>query len=77
MVEGWSVSFVQLRGCVLAGDPGSEWVSGLGLRDRWLLVSDSLEESEPEESELECLTLPPCVYVCWADSLLLRSLDTD
>lgn len=56
---------------MLAGDAGSEWTSGLrlGLREWKLLLPDSLVESEPVESELECLTRLPCVCARCADRL--------
>lgn len=56
---------------MLAGDEGSGGTSGLrlGLRERRLLLPDSAEQSEPEESELECLTRLPCVCACCADRL--------
>lgn len=50
---------------------------GLGLRDRWLWsLSHSLEGSDPEDPELECLTLPTCVCVwccCWPDKLSVNT----
>lgn len=51
-------------------------VPGLGLRDRWLLLSHSLEGSDPEDPELECLTLPTCACVCcccWPDKLSVNT----
>ncbi len=53
---------------------------GLGLRDRWLWsLSHSLEGSDPEDPELECLTLPTCVCVwccCWPDKLVSQYIQT-
>lgn len=70
-----STSLLLQCGCVLAGDGGSRWTSGLwlGLRERGLLLPDSAVESEPEESELECLTRLPWVCARCADRLSVNT----
>lgn len=68
-------SVLQFRFCCRVGDPYWVRVLGLGLRDRWLPLSHSLEESDPDDPELECLTRPPCVCVrrCRLDKLSINN----
>lgn len=72
-------SVLQFRVRCWVGVPHQPCVPGLGLRDRWLLLSHSLEGFDPEDPELECLTLPTCVCAwccCWPDKLSVKYMHT-
>lgn len=75
VASAFGTSLLLHSGWMLAGDSGSGWTSGLrlGLREWKLLLPDSLVESEPEESELECLTRLPCVCARCADRLSVNT----
>lgn len=71
-----ATSLLPLHGsCGLAGDKGSVRTSGLrlGLREWRLLLADSTEQSESEESELECLTRLPWACARCADKLSVNT----
>lgn len=72
---GVDTSLLLHVGCLMAGSEGSGWASGLwlGLREWRLPLPDSAEQSEPEESELECLTRLPCVCALCADKLSVNT----